>query len=146
MTVSREDMIKSLKARAVPVLRDLGFRGSFPHFYRDRDGHVDLVSFQFGTSGGRFVAELAFVSPDRKELTVSHLDTPPSKLRAYFTFRRLRVGGKMSGNCWYVYADPMVEYGETCHTPDLLAMQVSTALRIEGVNWWNDMQVGAVGV
>lgn len=37
MTKSRDVMIGEWKRHAVPVLRSLGFKGSFPHFRRETD-------------------------------------------------------------------------------------------------------------
>jgi hypothetical protein len=31
--------------------RTLGFKGSFPHLYRQIGGHVDLLNFQFYSAG-----------------------------------------------------------------------------------------------
>ncbi|WP_392396490.1 DUF4304 domain-containing protein, partial [Paraburkholderia caledonica] len=35
--MSRDEMNSALKARFVPALRQLGFKGSLPHFRRQRD-------------------------------------------------------------------------------------------------------------
>ncbi len=47
MSASRDEMIAELKRVVVPVLRELGFRGSFPPFRRTGDTRVDLLLFQF---------------------------------------------------------------------------------------------------
>src|SRR4029078_13084940 len=57
MAQAREAMIAELKRGAVPVLQSLGFKGSFPHFRREMDTQIDLLSFQFSMSGGQVVVE-----------------------------------------------------------------------------------------
>ncbi|WP_211620844.1 DUF4304 domain-containing protein [Paraburkholderia domus] len=57
--MSRDEMNGALKARFVPALRQLGFKGSLPHFRRQRDNRIDLLTVQFDRHGGRFVVELS---------------------------------------------------------------------------------------
>jgi len=57
-------MKKSLKDLVVPKLRALGFKGSFPHFKRVREGRTHFLSFQFdkfATSFEIFIANVADV-------------------------------------------------------------------------------------
>ena len=49
----------ALKATVVPVLRENGFTGSYPHFRRVHDTHVDLLTFQFDINGGGFLIEVS---------------------------------------------------------------------------------------
>jgi hypothetical protein len=63
MSESRDKMIEALRRIAVPTLRDMGFRGSFPHFKRVRNSQIDLLMFQFNRWGGSFVVEVAFCDP-----------------------------------------------------------------------------------
>lgn len=50
-------MKKALQQVVVPHLRELGFRGAFPHFRR-RSDRIDIVTFQFDSYGGGFIIEL----------------------------------------------------------------------------------------
>ncbi|ACC71564.1 DUF4304 domain-containing protein [Paraburkholderia phymatum] len=59
MPMSRDEMNRALKARFVPALRQLGFKGALPHFRRLRDDRVDLLTVQFDRHGGGFVVELS---------------------------------------------------------------------------------------
>ena len=43
----REIMIKKLKEIVIPYIRDVGFKGSFPHFRRLAGKQIDLLTFQF---------------------------------------------------------------------------------------------------
>ena len=49
----------ALKTAVVPVLRESGFTGSYPHLRRVYVTHVDLLTFQFDVNGGGFVIEVA---------------------------------------------------------------------------------------
>lgn len=53
--MSRDEMNHALKVRFVPGLRQLGFKGSLPHFRRQRESRVDLLTVQFDRHGGGFV-------------------------------------------------------------------------------------------
>jgi len=55
----RERMIETLKEYVVPVLRNRGFKGSFPHFRRTADNAIHLLTFQFDKWGGAFIVEIA---------------------------------------------------------------------------------------
>ncbi|SOE95400.1 protein of unknown function [Burkholderia sp. D7] len=56
--MSRKEMNAALNAHFVPALRQRGFKGSLPHFRRQRDGRVDLVTVQFDRHGGGFAIEI----------------------------------------------------------------------------------------
>ena len=49
----------ALKKSVIPVLRELGFTGTYPHLRRVHVTHVDLLTFQFDVNGGGFVIEVA---------------------------------------------------------------------------------------
>lgn len=49
----------ALKQFVVPVLRELGFTGTYPHLRRVHVTHVDLLTFQFDVNGGGFVIEIS---------------------------------------------------------------------------------------
>ena len=59
MSAERDKMIKSLKEIFVPELRNMNFKGSFPHFRKTENGKTNLLSFQFDRNGGGFVIEIA---------------------------------------------------------------------------------------
>lgn len=64
MSDSRDQMISALRESVIPVLRQMGFSGSFPHFRRIREQQVDLLTVQLKRYGGSFVVEIAFASPE----------------------------------------------------------------------------------
>jgi hypothetical protein len=59
MLSPRELMDVALKASVVPVLRESGFTGLYPHFRRVHVTHVDLLTFQFDINSAGFVVEIS---------------------------------------------------------------------------------------
>lgn len=57
--MSREEMNSALNTHFVLALRQQGFKGSLPHFRRQRENSVDLVTIQFDRHGGGFVIEIS---------------------------------------------------------------------------------------
>src|SRR2546426_5791011 len=81
VTTPRQAMESALKKAINEQLRPAGFSGSFPHLRRRLDGRIDLISFQFHSAGGSFVAEVAACPPDGFT-TSSGRHIEPSKVRA----------------------------------------------------------------
>ena len=106
MSDSRDRMIAALQEIAVPVLRDMGFSGSFPHFRRIREPQIDLLTFQFNRHGGSFVVEVAFCAPDGFT-THWGKHIPPKKVRAHDIHpkQRLRLGSHppQKADHWFYY-------------------------------------------
>ena len=65
MNIERKQMETELKKQIVPTLRGMGFKGSFPNFYRDIADFVGLINFQFFYSGGSFCINLSYAEPIR---------------------------------------------------------------------------------
>lgn len=59
MSLERNAMIASLKKTVIPRLRENGFKGSFPHFYRKTEQRADLLMFQFSMWGGVLYVEIS---------------------------------------------------------------------------------------
>ena len=93
MSQSRDQMLAALREIIVPVLRDMGFRGSFPHFRRARDTQIDLLTFQFNRWGGSFLVEAAFCASEGFT-TAWGAHVPPERVRAHDIHpdQRLRLG------------------------------------------------------
>jgi hypothetical protein len=126
MSYLRDKMIVELKQIVVPVLRELRFKGSFPHFRREVAGRVDLLTFQFSSAGGRFVVEIGkfaasgYVMGDRilaaNQVKISHLS------------RRLRLGAKNeSVDHWFDY-----ESEDRSH----VATAIESLIRGQAEQWW----------
>ena len=59
MSIEREKMIESLLLTFVPQIRDMNFKGRFPHFRRTINRKTNLLTIQFDRNGGGFVIVLA---------------------------------------------------------------------------------------
>ena len=87
---ARKEMIKNLSVFVIPVLRQKGFKGSFPHFRRLKTDRINLLTFQFDRSGGGFVIEITNCNPNG--FTTSWgTKIEPSKLTAHDLFNRKRI-------------------------------------------------------
>ena len=102
--MNRRTMEKALLARAIPVIRERGFAGRFPHFRRPTPTKTDLMTFQFDRHGGGFVIEVAeapsgdIVKPWGKVVPahrVTAYDINPPKRQ------RLQPGDDRSLNSWF---------------------------------------------
>ena len=104
MSDSRDKMIAALREVVLPVLRDMGFSGSFPHFRRIRETQIDLLTFQFNRHGGSFVVRGRVLRTDG--FTTSwgkHI--PPNKVQAHDIVQRLRLGSHppQQPDHWFCY-------------------------------------------
>ena len=98
-------MDAALKVTVVPVLHERGFRGSFPHYHRPMAAHLDLLHFQYSSSGDRFVVELSYAdSPEANVCLDRDRLLPASRLRVFHTRRRFRLGASNDGgDHWFVF-------------------------------------------
>jgi Domain of unknown function (DUF4304) len=133
MSDSRDQMIATLREVVVPVLRDMGFRGSFPHFRRIRDTQVDLLTFQFNRYGGSFVVELAYCSPDGFTTTRGeHIAPQKVQVHDMHPKQRLRLGSHppQKNDHWFHYEPAtLTVYTET-------ALRVLPLLRSDAEDFW----------
>jgi hypothetical protein len=83
-------MDAALKATLVPKLRSLGFKGSYPHLWREGARHVELVGVQFSQWGAQFYVEAGVV--ENAGVTVGSVSIPPSRLKYYHGWPRRRFG------------------------------------------------------
>jgi hypothetical protein len=134
MIGNRQAMNMALKNVVVPVMRRLGFKGSFPHFYRESGGHVDLLAFQFRLGGGSFVVELSYAEPDRKNIYFDK-EAQVSKLRVSQTSNRLRLGaqGPSSDNRFSFEPSGLLKRQADY---DQLAAEVAALIEQQAQTWW----------
>ncbi len=162
MTTTAE-MASALKDHCVPLLRTMGFKGSFPNFYRDDDGFVCLANFQFNTLGEKFCINLGFADPERRNVSRQFQDVEPSKLRLSMTGRLIENGNYLSGH-WRVGAKPLGDglysdswfsfapgqYGRDRSVeavdPDQLARRCASLIEQEAETWWKGRRVFVASV
>ena len=128
-----DNMRDLLKAEVVPLLREMGFRGSFPHFNRERGDHVDLVWFTFSSAGTSFAVELSFADSARTNVRCNP-DAAPGQLRVASTTQRHRLGAGEAMDHWYAFVG--VPWRGMAGHPDDLVADVKRRLPLEGEEWW----------
>ena len=89
--LKRQKMDVALKSRVVPLLRKMGFRGSYPHFRRILEHRVDTIGFQFSQWGPQFYVEIGVAEPDGNTL-LDGTNFPPTSLKYYQCPERARLG------------------------------------------------------
>ncbi len=135
MSDERDRMIETLKEYVVPVLRQRGFTGSFPHFRRPTARAIHLLTFQFDKWGGGFVVEIAACPPDGFT-TYWGKHIHPSKVRAWDITHRLRLGApdEKSEGHWFRYDKRgMFSSGDPF---ERAALDVLPHLDSQAENWW----------
>jgi len=81
----------AIKQITIPFLRELGFKGSYPHFRREKDGKLNLLAFQFSLYSPSFVVEISNCDPSGITLLDGkHFE--PQKCRVHYTGNRMRIG------------------------------------------------------
>jgi hypothetical protein len=106
-SAERDEMIKKLNEIVIPTLRQLNFKGSFPHFRRLTVERINLLTFQFDRSGGGFVIEVA--NCNRGDFKTSYgREIKENKLTAHDLNKRKRIQSNMkTGNSltedWFRY-------------------------------------------
>lgn len=111
MSISERKMMDTaLKQVVIPILREQGFKGSFPHFRRVNRNNIDLLTFQFNKWGGSFVIELATCP---KEGTTMYWGEkiPPNKVTAHHINERFRLGAKSleEEGIWFSYENALTD-------------------------------------
>lgn len=136
---SRKEMIEKISEIVVPVLRQKGFKGSFPHFRRLTDDRINLLTFQFDRSGGGFVIEIA--NCQQSGFTTSWgKKIEPNKLTAHDLFKRKRIQSNMDTESsltedWFRY-DKKYLFG-LCDIYKKVCKDVLSKLHIADEYWKN---------
>lgn len=127
MSQARNQMSAALRRVAVPVLRELGFKGSFPHFRRTGEERIDLLTFQFCQWDGQFVVEVGSFPANGIALAGKHI--PPAEVRMRHLLHRLRLGASDEDNDhWFVFDGG--NYDEVAAT-------VIPYIRGQAIEWWS---------
>ncbi|WP_377520238.1 DUF4304 domain-containing protein [Priestia megaterium] len=126
MSIERDNMINSLRKNVIPIMRNCGFKGSFPHFYRQLEDRVDLLMFQFSAWGGVLYIEISKCSPEG-HTDVSKAFHAPNKVKIYNIDieHRQRLGKGLN---------EMFEFNKD--NTELISLAVKDALK-EAEEWWD---------
>jgi hypothetical protein len=133
MSESQEQMIAVLRETVVPVLRELRFSGSFPHFRCICETKIDLLTFQFNRHGGSFVVEIAVCGVDG--FTTAWGEKIPAKkvsAQDLHPNKRLRLGSRTAGTTdyWFCYEPLRLEIYQE------VTLKLLSLIRSEAVNFW----------
>lgn len=137
-STERDEMIKELKKVVVPLLREKGFKGSFPHFRRRLENRIDLISFFFDKYGGGFYIEIG-ASPSNGFTIKGYAHIPPNKVNTthHVPYERLQPTEEH---------DYSFRYDEEPIPPDIyekLAYQV-VSLIPKAEEWWNSDKIARI--
>ena len=133
MSGSRDKMIEALRRVSVPTLRDIGFKGSFPHFRRFREGQIDLLMFQFNRWGGSFVVEVAFCGPEGWTHRLGrHVPAKEVQVGDITPKQRLRLGSHppKQADHWFSFEPE----SESIYTDT--ALEALSLIRSQGEDFW----------
>ena len=138
MNTERAEMEKQLKEHCVSLLRKQGFKGSFPDFYRDSDGFVSLINFQFFSAGGSFCVNLSYADKGRENIYFRK-ETEPKKLRVSQTRVHVRLGSEnLVGDKWFSFGK--TSYGEFRGepvSPSDIIDEINRLILEDAIPWWN---------
>jgi hypothetical protein len=100
----RIKMDEAIKDLVIPFLRELGFKGSYPHFRREKENKLNLLAFQFSLSGPKFVVEISNCPINGFNPGYGN-DLKPAECRVYYMNKRLRIGSIKNGaGYWYDFS------------------------------------------
>jgi hypothetical protein len=116
----RKQIDKELKTKVVPILRQKGFTGTYPHFRRITEKKIDVLAFQFSQWGPQFYVEIAVASSKGVTL-LDGKHFPPDIIKHNHCGQRARIGD-----------NPFDFENEQF---DLVVDKVITSLT-EGEEWW----------
>jgi hypothetical protein len=143
---ARAAMDAALHEIVISDLRRRGFTGRYPHFRRRREDRIDLLSFQFYSSGGKFVVEIAVSGPQGfrhawgkvrgpSEVTAQDISSP---------LERPRLGSGGRGDHWFTFGGQVYEPGHDLARPprhyEDVARQVLSLIDSEAEPFWSRTQ------
>ena len=144
----REAMNQALKEAVHSYMRPHDWTGSMPHFRRRSENQICLLSFQFYSSGGSFVVEIAECGPDGHTAS-SGRHWPPDKVTAQcINAPRPRLGSSQFpvGDHWFTFGPRNYESGadvvrSRAHY-DQVAAEVMRLVDEQAEPWWREQLRG----
>lgn len=126
-----------LKEQCIPFLRGHGFKGSFPNLYRDIDGFVSLINFQFYSAGGGFCVNISFADRQRENIFFEK-ETEPRKLKVSQARKHARLGApNLVGDHWFSFGKTSYgEYRGAPKFPSEIASEINDLISKIALPWW----------
>jgi len=137
MSTERKQMEAELKKHCIPILRNHGFRGSFPNLYRDVNDFISLTNFQFYSAGGSFCINISYAEPSRANVYFRK-ETRAKNLRVSQTREHFRLGAERQGDDkWFSFGK--TSYGEYRGEPipiDDIILAINNLINTQAEKWW----------
>ena len=109
MVTNNQIMKKHLQANVIQSLLSQGFTGKYPHFRREKENCIELISFQTNNYGGSFAVEVSAVFPDGENKNFVFWEgLTVDELNVWHTDKRYRLKGMYNG--WFYYRDVYSKY------------------------------------
>ena len=128
-------MDKAIKEIIIPFLRKENFKGSYPHFRREKNGQLNLLTFQFSLYSPQFVVEISNC-PVNGMTTSYGKELKPAQCRSHYMNweNRLRIGSIKNGTDYWYDFDKQPILG------NIFNKRAKEVLKNweEAENWWND--------
>ena len=102
-------MKKHLEASVIQPLLSQGFTGKYPHFRRQKEDCIELITFQANRYHNSFTVEVSAIFPDKEEKNFV-LDEGMSvdDVNVWYTNNRYRLKGMYDG--WFYHRDVYSKY------------------------------------
>ena len=102
-------MRKHLETQVIQPLLKQGFVGKYPHFKREKENCIELITFQSNKHGGSFTVEISAAFPNKENKNYVLYDGKEIKdLNVWDTNIRYRLKGMYDG--WFYYRDLYSKY------------------------------------
>ena len=129
----RQKIDRAIKEITIPFLREQGFKGSLPHFRRQKSDGINLLTFQHSLYDTKFVVEIANC-PSDGITTHWGKQIPKNKVTAHDMGERLRLGSqKHNADYWF-------DYGKKSLFGDINKKIANEIIELwnEAELWWNE--------
>lgn len=125
-------MDKEIKEIIIPFLRNEQFKGSYPHFRREKNGQLNLLTFQFSLYSPQFVVEISNC-PIGGMTTSFGKEVKPAECRVHYMGNRMRIGNLKNGTDYWYDFDKQKLFG------NIFEKRAKDVLNnwSEAENWWN---------
>jgi hypothetical protein len=145
-------MRRILQQEVIPALRDLGFRGTMPHFNRQRGDRLDLFSIQFSYNGQYFFVNLGrlqllhdastdLLKPTKQQLNLAYCPVDQrTRLTNSVLSERLAGRARPALPMWDFTAESDAQADDLMHR---LAHQLREYLPLYADPWWRDEKLKA---
>ncbi len=100
-------MKKYLQRKVISELESIGFHGKYPHYRREREDCIELISFQTNSWGGSFTVEVSVAFPSAESIEDKNFylydGITEKDITVWNTMERYRLKGMFDG--WFYYRD-----------------------------------------